>query len=187
MSSLVYRFALWMLLCAAVTQAQAGLAPLVVTSSGAPGLAVTLAWTPSPSPSVSGYFLNWGIVSGQCTNQLDVGNVTTTTLSGLSTNVNYFFNVVAYDPAGDQAPPSNELAYPAPVALTFQVQGRGAAATVNVSFQGNGGSTYVIQATQDFQHWVTLCTTNCVATGPVIYVANDPGVFARRFYRVGRQ
>ena len=68
-------------------------------------------WNPSPDTNVAGYFLCWGLASGQCTNLFDFGNVTEATLGSLQTNVAYFFTVVAYDAAGNRADPSNEIQY----------------------------------------------------------------------------
>ncbi len=184
----------WLLvfLATALLQAQAAVLPLSVgISKTGSGASVSLGWTASPSTNVTGYFLNWGLLSGQCTNQLDVGNVTNTTLSGLASNATYYFNVVAYDAAGDQAPPSNELAYqvpnpPPPLLAQLQPGGTGAP-TLGLSFQGSSGTTYVIQATEDLQHWVTIWTTNCGATGPLTYTSADMVLYPKRFYRVGQQ
>jgi hypothetical protein len=170
-------------------QAEAATTLSVATTNPPPSYqAVSLGWTPSPSANVTGYLLNWGLASGQCTNHLDVGNVTNSTVGGLTTNIAYYFNVVAYDAAGDQAPPSNELTF-TPVALTLslQLQGSGTNRTVGVNFQGMAGATYVIQATQDFRQWTTLGTTNCLAGGPVSYAVADPTFYPLRFYRVGKQ
>jgi hypothetical protein len=88
--------------------------PAIATSS--PGM-VTLGWKPSPSAGVSGYYLCWGLASGQTTNRLDAGSVTNVSLTSLATGPTYYFTVVAYSSFGDEAPPSNEVSYsvPAPV------------------------------------------------------------------------
>jgi hypothetical protein len=177
------------LVSAAFLQCRATITPLSITQgTNSSGLTASLGWTPSPSTNVTGYFLNWGLVTGQCTNQLNVGNVTNSTVSGLTTNVTYYFNVVAYDATGDQAPPSNELAYSPPIlTLSLQLQGSGTNRTVGVNFQGTAGATYVIQATQDFRQWTTLGSTNCVTAGPIVYAVADPALYPRRFYRVSKQ
>ena len=71
--------------------------------------AVALGWNPSPDPRATGYFLCWGLASTDCTNFLDVGNVTNVTVAGLVPNVGYYFTIVTYDAAGDQSPPSNQI------------------------------------------------------------------------------
>ena len=184
-----------------LVQLRADVAPLSITASSNPppsSLVVSLSWNPSPSPTVKGYLLNWGLASGQCTNKLDVGNVTNTTVSGLATNATYYFNLVAYNNAGDQAPPSNEIAYRAPAnpwtspspTLSLQLQSANGtnAAALRLSFQGNAGLTYTIQATADLQQWATIWTTNCLADGAVVYSAvSDLRSYPRRFYRLLRQ
>src|ERR1043166_29132 len=77
---------------------------------------VNLGWIPSPD-SVLGYFLDWGLASGDCTERLDAGNVTSVTLGGLETNITYYFSVVAYDDSGQESPPSNEAEYSVPLDL----------------------------------------------------------------------
>lgn len=70
---------------------------------------VHLGWKPSPSANVSGYFMCWGLASGQTTNRLDTGNVTNVFLGKLMPGYRYYFTVVAYSSFGDEAPPSNEV------------------------------------------------------------------------------
>ncbi len=182
-----------MFLATAVVQAHAAVSPLSVgISKTGSGASVSLGWTASPSTNVTGYFLNWGLLSGQCTNQLDVGNVTNTTVSGLASNTTYYFNVVAYDAAGDQAPPSNELAYqvaaapPPPPAVQLQPD----ATNPNrmwLSFQAAAGESYVIEASQDLKNWQTILTTNASAAGLISVIVSDSALYPQRFYRVGRQ
>src|SRR5260221_13541049 len=47
---------------------------------------VTLAWDPSPDSDIGGYILHYGTNSRSYFNAVDVGNVTTNTVSGLTTN-----------------------------------------------------------------------------------------------------
>ena len=92
-------------------QARTGLflvAERSATNSIDPGT-VALGWNPSPDPRATGYFLCWGLNSSDCTNFLDVGNVTNATVAGLAPNVGYYFTIVTYDAAGDQSPPSNQI------------------------------------------------------------------------------
>lgn len=178
------------LLCAGVLQSEAavGLLSLTPPSGSASGLNVKLGWKPSPSTNASGYLLNWGYATGQSTNQLDVGNVTNTTVNGLTSSTTYYFNIVGYDVAGNQSPPSNELAYTTPPILSLQSPGQGTnAASMSLNFQGSSGKTYTIEATEDFQLWTTVWTTNCTVGGLIAYAIVDPTNYTKRFYRVGQQ
>ncbi len=175
---------------AGLLQMEAAAGPLSVGILKVPasGLNVRLGWVPSPSTNATGYFLNWGLVSGQCTNQLDVGNVTNTTVSGLDAATTYYFNVVTYDTTGDESVPSNELVYTPPPTLSLQSHASGTNdATMGLSFPASAGRTYVIEATEDFQQWTTLWTTNCTISGLMVYATVDPASYAKRFYRVGLQ
>jgi hypothetical protein len=171
-------------------QSEAAVGTISVTIPGGPAmdLSVGLGWKPSLSTNVTGYNLNWGFTSGQCTNRLDVGNVTNVIARGLAPSTTYYFNIIGYDLAGDQSAPSNELAYTSPPALSLQPLSQGTnALQMSLNFQGCAGKNYIIKATQDFQQWTTVCTTNCTQNGPVVYITSDPAIYAKRFYRVGQQ
>lgn len=51
---------------------------------------VTLAWNPSPDLSVVGYRIYSGVMSGNYSNSVAVGNVTANTVPGLASGVTYF-------------------------------------------------------------------------------------------------
>ncbi len=92
---------------------RADIAPPIVSSplTNTSTPAVTMGWNPSPDTNVVGYYLAWGSASGQETNLIDVASVTNAVVSGFTTNVIYYFTIIAYDALGDQAPPSNEIQY----------------------------------------------------------------------------
>ena len=165
------------------------------TSSAAPGStgSVALGWNPSPDTNAIGYRLLFGAISGGYTNQVDAGAATSVTINGLQLNVTYYFSVVAYDAVGRQSPPSNEIAYTvapdslAPVAPTLSVQRVDAGingATLRLSFQSKSATTYQLQATPDFRHWQTVCTTNCPGDGLVVFYVADMATYPKRFYRL---
>lgn len=62
--------------------------------------AVGLAWTVSPTPGVLGYRILYGVSSGNLTNSIDVGNVTTATVSGLTAGQTYYFAIIAHTADG---------------------------------------------------------------------------------------
>jgi hypothetical protein len=70
---------------------------------------VTLTWTASSDPSVTGYYLYWDTVSrGDSSyllyaNSRDVGNVTSYTLTGLTAGITYYLNLSAHGAGGHDA------------------------------------------------------------------------------------
>ena len=68
--------------------------------------AIGLAWTASATPSVIGYRVLYGLASGSLTNSMDIGNVTTATISGLTPGQTYFLAVVART-ADDESRPAD--------------------------------------------------------------------------------
>lgn len=119
---------------------------LILLSGVARAQDITLSWDPSPSDNVTGYNVYYkagemsfpfdGIGADQGTSPVDVGNTLSTTLTGLSDGVSYFFTVTAYDGSSNQSTYSNivstqwipELTSPAngsttePVPVTFRWQ-----------------------------------------------------------------
>ena len=75
---------------------------------------VTLAWDPSPDPTVVGYILYEGGASGDYTNATDVGNATSATVSNLVWGCTYYFAVAAYDTNDDESPLSGEISFTVP-------------------------------------------------------------------------
>lgn len=70
---------------------------------------VKLAWDRSPSDEVKGYRILLGQRPGTYTSAVDVGNTTTTTLTGLRSGARYYIVVTAVDEQGHVSPPSNEI------------------------------------------------------------------------------
>ena len=147
--------------------------------------AVSLAWCPSPDATVTGYFLCWGLSNTSCTNALDVGNVTNATVEGLSAGRMYYFTVVAYDGAANQAPPSNMISYTAPGALSIQPVGvKAGGPGMSLNFQGTAGMLYAIQATEDLKTWSTILTTNCASAGLIGFQVTNFTAYPQRFFRL---
>ena len=85
------------------------LLPLMFAATGtALAAEATLAWDPSTG-SVAGYKLYYGLASGSYSNEINVGNVTQYTVTGLQDGKAYYFAVKAYDASGNYSDFSNEL------------------------------------------------------------------------------
>lgn len=70
---------------------------------------VTLQWAPSGSGSVTGYVLLYGSSSGSYSQQFDVGNSTSYTVTNLASGYTYYFVVRAYDATGATSALSSEV------------------------------------------------------------------------------
>ena len=77
--------------------------------SGLAQAGISLAWDANTEPDIAGYRIYYGSSSGNYTVTVDVGNTTVATLANLQTDQTYFFVVTAYDTAGVESLPSNEV------------------------------------------------------------------------------
>ena len=70
---------------------------------------LTLGWDPCFETDVVGYRVHYGTISRIYDTQIDVGNSTEWTLSGLEEDTTYFFAVTAYNSAGKESTYSQEF------------------------------------------------------------------------------
>lgn len=81
------------------------------TSSNSIVASVRLTWDPNPETDLAGYLVHRGIAPGTRLETRDVGLVTTNDWTGLLPGVTNYFTVTAYNTAGLESDPSNEIAY----------------------------------------------------------------------------
>ena len=140
-----------------------------------------LSWNPSPSPTVAGYHLYYGTASGIYTANLVLGNLTSTTVAGLSSGVTYYFAMTSYDANGVESSFSNEASFvPGTPALQLLAASAG---QVVVNLSGQIGSTYAVQASQDLMTWTTIGTVTIGAGGASSFTDINAANFPQRFYR----
>ncbi len=91
-----------------------GSATLTVTAITVTGSA-TLSWAApttntdgTPLTDLAGYKIYYGTSPGNYTTSIDIGNVTTYTITNLSTGT-YYFTVTAYDSSGIESSYSNQV------------------------------------------------------------------------------
>lgn len=149
---------------------------------------LTLGWNPSPSPEIVGCHLYYGTVSGEYTNTVVVGNVTTVTVLGLSSGVTYYFAITAMDASGQESDFSNEICYRqelSPLALPgAQLQfHRLSDGQVMLGMTGTVGHTYDIEATEDFTTWTVIGTVTIDPMSSPAFTDPDAPNYAQRFYR----
>jgi beta-glucanase (GH16 family) len=65
---------------------------------------IDVAWTASTTPGVTGYRMFYGDTSATTTNTVDLGNVSSTVISGLTSGVTYFVSIITLSPSGQSNP-----------------------------------------------------------------------------------
>jgi chitodextrinase len=79
----------------------------------APATSATLAWDAVTAASLSGYRIYYGTAPGTYVQAIghgvNVGNVTTFTVTGLSSGTRYYFAATAYDTSNNESAYSNEI------------------------------------------------------------------------------
>ncbi len=142
----------------------------------------SLFWDANPDPSVVGYNIYYGGVSGVYTNMVSVSSATNTVISGLTEGQTYYFVVTDYDSFGDESPFSNEVSYLVPGILTISGGGT-SGAPIRLQFPVAPGQQCQLQTSDDMMSWHTLWQTTAVANAWLEF--DDPHVhMLRRFYRL---
>ncbi len=81
----------------------------IIPFSSAMAGQITLAWDPSPETNVVAYRIYYGVAARTYTNTIQVGKVTTATVSNLVAGVPYFFAATAVDDVGLESDYSDEV------------------------------------------------------------------------------
>lgn len=144
---------------------------------------ITLAWNASSSPDVVGYRIYYGGGSGNYTNSMTFGNVTSGTISNLLSGATYYFAIKAFNAAGVESTFSNEIAYTIPGgAANLQLLVL-ASKQVRLTITGSNGHTYQVQASTNLTSWNTLSTLTVGPSGTTNYTDTTAPGYAKRFYR----
>jgi hypothetical protein len=120
---------------------------------------VVLVWNPSLDTNVVGYNIYYGTVSGEYTNELVLGNVSTATLTGLTAGTTYYFVATATGADGVESPFSNETAYTVPLPATLALQpvsSAGGVTAVNLTATGAVPSQWMIEESTDLVNWAPV-------------------------------
>ena len=72
---------------------------------------VVLSWDANTDPDLAGYKVYYGTASGTYGTPVNVGNVTTYTVTGLADGQKYYFAATAFDTLGSESGYSNEVVY----------------------------------------------------------------------------
>jgi hypothetical protein len=153
----------------------------VIGATVAGSYSVTLAWQSSPSTNATGYRVYYGPASGNYTNSVLIGNVTTNTVSGLAGGVTYYFAITTVATGGKESPFSNQISF-VPGVQTVQIRNSSAKQFV-MTLSGLIGHTYQVEATQDFKTWTIIGTVTLGAGGSLDFTDTNAASFPYRFYR----
>ena len=103
----------------AVDNGEAASVPVTLKVAAAPtspppppppsGTKASLTWSPVTGTNLAGYKVYMGTASGRYGTPLDVGNVTSYTVSNLAAGTTYFFVVSSYSSSGSESSYSNEV------------------------------------------------------------------------------
>ena len=151
---------------------------------------VKLAWNASVSKDVTGYRIHYGTASGIYTTSIVLGNVTSTTVSGLAERATYHFAVSAFNATGLESGVSNEVNFkPGQLALKISTTATGAttattATTATVlTVRGLIGRQYDIEASVDLNTWILIETVTVPEGGSLEFADPDAASYPQRFYR----
>ncbi|MEJ0090038.1 MAG: fibronectin type III domain-containing protein [Limisphaerales bacterium] len=144
---------------------------------------LTLAWDPNPSPDVIGYHLYYGTVSGNLTNSILTGNVTTVTVPGLSWGVTYYFAITTVGTNEEESAFSDEISY--------RQELPGAQMQIHVASDGQFmlnvagpvGHAYEIEASEDLSTWTVIGTVFLDSSSSLDFTDTNAMNFSQRFYR----
>lgn len=157
--------------------------PRTAFSAVVPVPSVTLGWDASPSADATGYRIYYGAASGNYTNNIMVGNVTSNTIPSLVVGATYYFSVVAYNSFGLESTFSNEITYTVPGGLAKLQLFVAANKQAIITLTGRASHAYEIQTSADLQTWTILSTVTTGAGGSANYTNTNAGSFSKRFYR----
>ena len=151
---------------------------------------LTLAWDPSPDPSITGYRLYQGGESQIYTNVMDVGTADTATITGLDPEVTYYFAVTAYDATGLESAFSGEISYTVPAMavlpptlvanLSLAVNEYG---QTTVSATAPPGYVYSVLMTEDLLSWSIIGTATADPDGSLQFTDPLSPFYTNQYYR----
>jgi hypothetical protein len=108
---------------------------------------VTLEWDPNSESDLAGYKVYYGILSRSYLASIDVGNITSYTVTGLQVEVPYYFAATAYNTSAQESEYSNE------VSTTIASPCAWVISPTSLSFSASGGSGSVSVTTSGGCAW----------------------------------
>lgn len=149
----------------------AGCILLSAIASNALADQVTLQWDANTESDLAGYRIHQGNEDGSYSVHIDVHNVTTYTMTGLTEGQTYYFAATAYDASGNESGYSNQVSYTVPQqgrllltpfgGLTSSGNQGGPFSPSSITYTLTNPDTRAINWTASKnQNWLTLSSTN---------------------------
>jgi len=152
--------------------------------AASPACPLKLEWQSSADSSVTGYALYYGALGSPLTNRVDVGLMTSVSVTNLLASTSYSFYVVAYDADLDESGASNFLIYTTRAISRLKLsaaQGGGMAVSFNVAPGAACHVEYTDTLTPTNWKMLTAATGDSDGAVNVVDTAVAPG--GMRFYR----
>ena len=145
---------------------------------------VTLAWNPSSSSTVSGYYVYAWEENAAAPIKIDAGSKSFVAVNGLKEGLRYTFQVTAYNPYRFESPPSAGLPYVVPVSLKMSPPA-GSSIPGRIQFPVAPGKWYELQASTDMVNWTTIWQTGIANSYSWMeYQDARSRYYPKRFYRL---
>ena len=140
-----------------------------------------LSWMPSPDAHVVGYNVYYGTASGHYTQFMPAGTATAVTIHGLMEGTTYYFAVTAYNGAGLESAPSDEVFYgvPAIILSLGKIQAAGFSGLFSIQSGKSTFSQWTLEASKDLKTWRTLTVGTNSSANAVVVVSSSPNLFLR--------
>ena len=137
---------------------------------------VTLAWQPSPDPTVVGYNVYWELANGAYPQKVSVSSQTAT-VSNLVEAMTYSFFVTAYTSSGMESAPTAPIVYTVPG--SFLQLGRSAQNNLVLSSSGAAAFPWALQESSDLKVWRTISQGTNSAVNLTMSTSGSPMEFFR--------
>lgn len=159
-----------------------GILPTLQASLPEPGLSYTLQWAPSLDLGLLGYIIDYAAAGSSVTNEIDVGQGLSTTITGLLPSTTYVFSISSLDALGLQVILSDEVAYTTPSISPLEIGQAGNGAVLE--FRASPGAACHVEYTSSLNPPAWTVLTRAVADTNGLVTISDPGTSSgRRFYR----
>lgn len=137
-----------------------------------PGFPATMkiTWTSNSESDLAGYRLRYGTSPGSYSTEIDTGKAVSWTVDGLDGGRPYYFAVVAYDLAGNESLPSDEVIGSIPVSLAPLPRIESVFDVASHSIYGIRGRGHVLRVTgQNFRAGSTVSLGPEILTDESLY------------------